>query len=89
VGLNLRTESPAIPSLTKALKRFGSHNPDKAAGKLQRYAATAFSAPKPHMHTLQLPYRINDFLRGYDVITQSAVPGEYYLKRQVPVNTNS
>ncbi len=41
-------------SLTKKLNRFGTKNPDKTATKLQSYAANAFSAPKPHMHTLQL-----------------------------------
>jgi transposase len=40
--------------LTKALNRFGTQNPDRAALKLKSYAAKAFSAPQPHMHTLQL-----------------------------------
>jgi len=40
--------------LTKALKRFGTQNPGRATLKLKSYAAKAFSAPQPHMHTLQL-----------------------------------
>ncbi len=43
-----------LTSLTKALRRFGTYNPDKSALKLKGYAVKAFSAPKPHLHTLQL-----------------------------------
>jgi len=39
-----------LKPLTKALNRFGTKKSDKAAIKLQGYAAKAFSAPKPHMH---------------------------------------
>jgi transposase len=43
-----------LAPLAKALRRFGTNKPDKAAVKLKGYAAKAFSAPEPHLHTLQL-----------------------------------
>jgi len=43
-----------LKPLTKALNRFGTRNPGQAAAKLQGYASKAFTAPEPHMNTLQL-----------------------------------